>query len=851
MRTALTIAFAWICLLTPTYGQEFDLFQVEPSTTLQLGAQPKKATVSAALRPTDKPNVVKFELTLTIPDGANSYSQSKDFAKPTIIRLVNAKGWKPLDEKFVPKPKPKKQFDEVFGKEVEKLVGKTVFSRRYQAPAGTDVKSAKLSGSIDFLLCDEGSCTPQLEKFTAEYEPGEEKDSTAGVGDVPDLSELLKPDPVSVAPLPNIEIDSSESVAGDFRYGYQITPTRSGFQADPTQLQFELSPADAQPGDEVTLAITMLIEENWNTYGLEKADESQFELPTEIELSPVNLKANGDFISVPKPEVHSTTLGDDVYRSNSHSGKVTWLKKFTVQSDEAYGIRGSVKYQICEFETRCLPANKVEFSLGEGQLAAHIKDAVPMTEEYANQIPEPLIAENPPAEDESESETEDIVASLQAESEEGVTSLSSALGLAFLTGLIMNIMPCVLPVLAIKILSLVQQAGESRGRIIALNLSYTLGVMSVFFAFALLSWGVGQSFQNVFQNTTFWIVMACVVFTMGLSLFGVFELPVPGLLPSAHDHTEGFGGAFNSGIIATLLGIPCIGPFVTPFIPWTMVQPAPVVFSVFGMLGLGMASPYLLTGFFPALVNWLPKPGMWMVRFKQFTGFVMMGTVIFLMFSIPMEWRLPTLILLLGLGLLVWIMGTFADHSKPFIGQWKTYVTATVAALPVAYLGIYLMNSAAFRLGEVGVPTIAEGSEESGEMPWQPFSEEKLLSLRKEGRPMLIDFTASWCAVCITNEATALNTPETVAIVKENGFVPMVADFTREDPVIQKWLRRFGEESVPLTLVIPPGKDSKIIPLRKRFYQEDVLDALETALENQNSERQTAQVDTIDAPSVN
>ncbi|SFH59453.1 protein-disulfide reductase DsbD family protein [Planctomicrobium piriforme] len=821
-------SFLTLFLLAQTAGAQGlggDLFQLEEPAAQ--GAAPK-ADVTATLIPTGQPGVVELQVKFVLPTGANTYSQDPNFPKPTKITLGSA-DWTPIDSAFTITPPPKKEHDENFDMVVEKVFGTVVFSRKYALPAGVDAKSATVSGKVNFLLCNKSLCSPQTAEFTANVAPVKTRQDQDVSQQAPAKTEPPVVAPAAAAPFrtaqiqwqsaPNVVAPSAVTSAPPLTNGYEITPQRKSRvgagASDPIRLQFELSPAEAKPGEIVTVAITMTLSEGWSTYALTPADDTQVESPTVIKLTPTNLKAVGEMVSVPPPEVHTTKLQDEVHRSNAYEHLVTWKQAFEVVDAAPIGVTGTIRYQICESGKSCLAPTSVSFSLGSVQNAEQLVGATPIVTPYVNVKDDG--GTTPPTTPAEVAEATNF----NIETAGGDMTLAGAMFAAFFAGLIMNVLPCVLPVLAIKILSLVQQAGESRARTIALNFAYTAGVMAVFMVFALLSFGLGQSLSAVFQNTTFMIVMTCVVFTMGLSLFGVFELPVPGIIPSAGHHQEGYFGAFNTGIIATLLGTPCIGPFVAPVFTWSLSQPAAVVFAMFGLMGLGMASPFLLTGFFPALVNWVPRPGNWMVKFKQFTGFVLMGTVIWLLVSIEMEWRVPVLVLLLALGLFVWLCANLtspADHLKK---QLRGYAASFVAALPVFVFGLWMMQE--FR---------PAGSSELqiSKMPWQPFSEEQLVKLRTEGRPMLIDFTANWCVICKINEKIALDRDDTVNFVKENGFVPMLADFTKENPEILKYLRQFGQDSVPLTIIIPPGKDSKIIALRGQYTQSILLEKLQEAM---------------------
>jgi thiol:disulfide interchange protein DsbD len=396
-------------------------------------------------------------------------------------------------------------------------------------------------------------------------------------------------------------------------------------------------------------------------------------------------------------------------------------------------------------------------------------------------------------------------------------------------------MPCVLPVIAVKVLSFVQQAGESRERILALNVSYALGVVSVFTILACLAVFVGIGWGEQFQSAEFNLIMAAFVFAMGLSLLGVFEIPVPGMIGSAAggQHREGLPGAFMTGIFATLLATPCSGPFMGTTLAWSVQQPTEVTFLVWIVMGIGMASPYLVIGAFPKLVNWLPRPGMWMVRFKEFAGFVLMGAVIWIMNAINQEMLIPTLIVLVGVALGLWMIGNLYDHSAPPEKKWTIRGVAVILTAGICGYGWSLMYR-------------------GHELPWEEFSTARIEELRDEGKPVLIDFTADWCAICKTNEVRALNRPQTIEFVEDHGIVPVMADYTNENPEIRRWLELCNQEGVPLTLVFAKDRPDVAIPLRGMYSQAKLLETLEAAIEGnvnapERSATQTAEVTTPEA----
>jgi len=817
MRSLLAGLVSLFCLASSVTAQDggLNLFQLQTPAVSQVTAS--KVEIGAILVPTTQAGIVQLQVRMIIPEGMNSYSMDPSFAKPTKIALEET-GWKMVDGAYGITPPPKKEHDDNFDKVVEKLFGTVIFSRRMALPAGVDPASVTLKGEIHYLLCDKDNCLPKKASFTASVVATKKLDA------LEEEAFRATEAAVSMTPVETKEEPAPVStVTSPLASGYEIVPQKirnsAGVQIEPVRIQFELSPATATVGETVTVAITMTLADKWSTYGLEKAAENQIEMPTVISFTPSHLAAVGGMVSVPQPEVVITRLQDGDHPSNSHVKQVSWTQEFQVTDNAPFGVSGSIRYQICEKEKSCLPPKTVKFQLGSAQQES-IAGASPIVRSYFGK-----------GEHDSLQSAATPMFTVESTGEE--TTLWSAMATAFLAGLLMNIMPCVLPVLAIKILSFVQQAGEKRSRILALNLAYTGGVLAVFMLFAFLSVILGQSMGAVFQSTPFMIGMAAVVFVMGLSLFGVFELPVPGIIPSAGHHQEGYLGAINTGVIATILGTPCIAPFVATVFTWGLSQPPVIVFGMFGLMGLGMAFPFIVTGLVPSLVNRLPRPGNWMVKFKQFTGFVMMGTVIWLLFNVAMEWRVPVLVMLLGLALFVWLCANLTTPADRMFRRLVGCVGAGLISFPVIWAGFWLMQefTPSSLAGQNTVAAAEPGDDVHHKMPWEPFSEDMLIQLRQAGKPVLIDFTANWCVICKINEKIALDRQETIEFVKAHNIVPMMADFTKENPEILKYLRMFGQDSVPLTVIIPPGKESKVIAIRGQYTKGILMDKLKEAVD--------------------
>ncbi|MCA9088393.1 MAG: thioredoxin family protein [Planctomycetaceae bacterium] len=797
--------FACLLLATLALGlsaasaQKIDsgLFELDPSFGQ---ASKTESQVSARLTETGESGVVRLDVTISLPPGANTYSQDPAFSKPTLIAVTAPPGLTPLGADFTPDHPPKKAFDELFQQDVEKFTDQVTFSRRFLLPQNITPATASLEGTIKFLMCDADTCLPQTKKFAA----------------------VLGAAPAEVADMPAPVEDAVAPPAAEenpLQFAYTLVPTRQvqgQAEPDPVSLTFSLSPQNPKVGETATLSIHMEVADNWRTYALQPAGPDQFEVPTELKLTELqNLAPEGDWQASPEPVIHKSEVGT----SAAHEHAVTWSQTFTVREAGPVGVQGTIRYQICEGESQCLRPLTIAFSLGDLQRGEDIATAQAA-----------VVTAVPPSPSASSGGGE---LGLSLESEQQISSLWMAVLASFLGGILLNVMPCVLPVLSIKILSLVQQAGESRQRILLLNLAYTAGVMSVFLALAVLAVVAGVGFGHLFQDQTFNLVLIIVVFAMGLSLLGVYELPVSGILPSSSSHKEGLVGAFSTGILATLLATPCTGGIMVPVLTYLAKQPPEVSFLIFGTMGLGMAFPYMLAGFFPRIVDFIPRPGEWMVKFKQISGFVLLGTVIWLMNSIADHLLLSLCILLLGLSGAIWMLsnmtGPFSSPSR----KWMNRIATLVVCGPVVFYGL--------------LPFLPQADASRHHLTWQPFSEARLLELRQQGKPILIDFTADWCAICKTNEAISLNTAATKAFVEEHGVEVMVADFTTEDAEILKWLNNFGQDSVPLTIIVPPGTDKSLIALRGAYTQSMLLSRLRQAFESDGS----AITDSAQAPVVN
>ena len=416
-------------------------------------------------------------------------------------------------------------------------------------------------------------------------------------------------------------------------------------------------------------------------------------------------------------------------------------------------------------------------------------------------------------------------------------SLTKMLGFAFLGGLILNIMPCVLPVIALKILGFVNQSREAPQEVRKLGLIYALGVLFSFLILAGLIIGVQKaghiaSWGMQFSNPQFLIVMTILIALVALNLFGVFEVNLGGAAMGAAGNLaakEGNAGAFFNGVLATTLATPCTAPFLAPALGFAFAQPPGIIVLIFLTIGAGLAAPYVVLSWQPAWLKYLPKPGAWMEKFKVAMGFPMLATAVWLLTlstrRLGEEGVLWMGLFLVGLGLAAWIWGEFVQRGRKRIGL---SMALCLAVLIFSYA--YILEGQLHWRAPARKISSADGKQnDPNGIQWQPWSPEAVQKARSEGRPVFVDFTASWCLTCQVNKKISIEIPSVQAKLKEINAVTLLADNSDSPPEIVAELYHFDRAGVPLVLVYP--KDPKAAPLvlPEVLTPQIVLDALEQA----------------------
>ena len=426
---------------------------------------------------------------------------------------------------------------------------------------------------------------------------------------------------------------------------------------------------------------------------------------------------------------------------------------------------------------------------------------------------------------------------------------------AFIGGLILNLMPCVLPVLSLKILHLVEHS-KNRNRAFNNGLIFAAGIIVSFWILALilislrsLGAAIGWGFQ--FQSPAFVVFIALVLFVFALNLFGIFEVgtgltAVANVTPPSQGEPNGQGGligkgsltaagkkgyaeSFLSGVLATVVATPCTAPFMGTALSFALSRSAFEAFVVFSCLGLGMAFPVVVLSRFPKLLKSIPKPGPWMNTMKVILGFLLLSSVIWLVWVLGLQKGISAVISLLAAFLSLSLGLYFYGRSqisgkKYFLVIYNAFLLIIIALMAAWYAVRQPVAAPAFSTTE---PTAAESS---SSLSWQKYSPQLLEQLIEGDRPVFFDFNAAWCLSCQVNDRVALNDQRVIAAFAEYQIVPVKADWTNNDPDITAALAAYGRNSIPL-YVLYPGAGAEPVFLPEIITPGIVLDFLQTHIE--------------------
>lgn len=788
----------------------------EPSNAVASGGPQPVVSVSATFTAPDADHVSVLYIQAKIQPGWHIYSVTQPDGGP-VRSSVNLPG----DQEILPLgkvrswPKPVVKTESAFKDlPIETHEEEVTWYLPISIPAGADLKEFKIEGSVTAQACNDNGCQPPKKfKFSA----------TSG------KAPKLPPEADSPSPLKQPAKAASGNAGKSKTLGEIRQP------GSHTTIQGHFEPSTAAAGGSIKLVLTAIPEKPYHVYALEASDSRQGAYkPTLIRLDlPPGWRSGSPQPDHPPIEKEPESSGDGV--QHYYEDAVRWTIELQVPSDASgeVAIGGVIGYQSCFEQTGCDRPLGAHFAGVVAVESAARGGEAPLSftpAKYKDASAGPAaasVAENDEAAGATAATSDGVNVddlnfelSVVGDAELAQMPVFKAIVLGFLGGVLLNLMPCVLPVIGLKILTFVEQSGHSRARIIELNVWYSLGLIAVFMVLATLAVAFGLGWGELFKYREFNIALATVVFAMSLSFLGIWEIPIPGFVGSGKSGElaaqEGAPGAFAKGVITTVLATPCTGPFLTSAFVWAAAKPAPLVYTLFFSIGLGMASPYLAIGVFPRLIRWLPKPGAWMETFKQMMGFVLLGTVVYLLTVIPEENLISTVALLFGTWAACWWIGR---HQWTNGGRSKlvAWVQGTVFACAVGWFAFtWLIRS--------------------DQVFWQPFTIKEFKELVRDEKTVVVDFTAPWCLTCKTLEKTVLNTGSVRELIRKNDVRALQAQWLDEFPDTGLMLEKLKSEQIPVVAIFPAGNWTKPIVLRGLFSRQAMLTALEQAGPSKSTE---------------
>lgn len=551
--------------------------------------------------------------------------------------------------------------------------------------------------------------------------------------------------------------------------------------ATPVRVTLLAEPSAVAPAEAFRAAVRLEHDADWHTYGKV--------IPADVVGKPTTLwwelPEGWTVEELPWPATHEVPSTDGK-TSQGYDGTVLLPVKITPagQVGDTADLMVTVDALACD-PKRCLPV-RLESRLSLPVAAASVKDAA-QTAAFAA-LP-------------------GLDAKPQAEATEAKVERSFAgyLLVAFLGGLILNIMPCVFPVLGIKIMGVVRQAGEDKRQVVLHGLAYTTGILLCFMLLGGVVVSLGKTWGFQLQSAGFIYALAAFFLIFGLNMAGVFEIGASAVgVGSDLQARHGLTGSFFTGLLAVVVATPCSAPFLGTALAFAVALEVGPALLMFAMIGLGLAAPFLLLSFVPGLVAALPRPGAWMESFKQGMSFLLFGTALYMLWVLTgMVEGLPLLFGFFGLVVVAaagWIYGRWCPPHR------KSGVRLTGGLVAALFLVAGLA---------IGWPR--------PEQRWEEWSPERVSELRQQGVPVYIDYTAKWCFTCQVNKRVYKSKAIRQQIA-DKKIVLLRADWTNEDPLITDALAALGKAAVPVNVLYVPGQEEPVI-LEELLTEGNVLEA--------------------------
>jgi len=745
----------------------------------------------------------RLSVTAELDDDYHIYSvtQPKGGPRKTVFKIVGKEV--EVTGEFV-SDQPPENGTEDFGKAkvpVEKHHGKVSWTAPIKFATG--IATAKLKFKVEAIgqVCSK-NCIPVDETFEPKF-----------AGSYP----------------PTTLVTPNTSITSD--------PTDEGFRDPEGHVLWTASiqPSSVNAGSNAELKITARPDETFHVYPV-KVDDKQTNYRTQLIVTVKSGLRFGSPVASSPAQPHEVL--PDEPPVEYHEGSVTWTIPIVVPEGTKTGmvqVKGLIGYQACN-EDICDQPMGIEF---QSQLEVSEKPSTGSSKVELKATPFKTVASAPMRTSWVDGNLDDIVTSnaagkpVEAASGAlGIAGLMSTFALAMVAGFILNFMPCVLPVIGLKIAGFVQEGSGDNRRTTFLTLWYVAGIVAFLMGLALViviardSFGFLFLWGEQFTDFHFRVGMTVVVFAMALSFLGVWDIPIPGFANTKKSgqlmSREGASGAFFKGVFSTILATPCSGPFLGPVIATSLTQPSWVTLTLFFGIALGMAFPYLLIAMYPRSIAWLPKPGPWMDTFKQFLAFPLLLTTVFFVSQFSDGQRIAAMTMLICVWFSCWIFGQVPGWAE--LGRKLTvWTTAILIGVVTGWASFHYLGP----VNTFGEDRAARAAHE-GLIAWEPFSQERLAQLTAEGKTVIIDFTAEWCLICKTNLTTAIETEKVAQLIKKNGVVPLLADWTEPSPEIKSKLIELKSASIPV-LAIYSSKSPNPVVLRDSLIESTVLREIESA----------------------
>ena len=574
-------------------------------------------------------------------------------------------------------------------------------------------------------------------------------------------------------------------------------------------------------GSSVTVDIT--IPDNWHVNANVAADE--FLKPSSIEIA-----AQGIHFGEPKwPEPikeYSEALDLENLVFKGHFQITLPIENVDADYD-SLTTQATFHYQACD-NSICLAPSQVTFGVGP----------VGFNKKRASRDDAGNMHGSATSTDANGNATGNVInaPSAAGNATEGAAGTFILLLSALFGGLILNLMPCVLPVLSLKLFSLIKQAGESRKRLLVLGTSTTLGILASFWALAGIVAAVKAGGGNAgwgmqFQSAGFIAFMVVILSAFAMSFFGVFEIWLPGSATTKMDKAgrkQGFWGAFFTGALLVLLSTPCSAPFLGTAMGFAFTASTPVLFLFFTAAGVGLALPYMLVSAFPKILKVFPKPGAWMVTLQKIMGVLLLGTVVWLLWVVHEQAGNVGVGIFAAISLLSIAMSFAIGNIAPPGVAFSREVLSVGGAVVILAIIWFAFASPKFE-AEVDAIFKARSVQLVTEDGWYRYTPELIEELAKSGRTVFIDATADWCLTCKANEAAVLNREDFKRAMDSLNVARVKADWTRETPEVTALLRSMGKSGVPAYAIYPAGDASKQIVLPELLTTSAIVEKIVTS----------------------